>query len=187
MVIAASETNSLEARQIELSSYLKTKQAENTRKLMDRLVIRLGFDSIVCLKPIARYFPELASQEIPAVLMPAGLKEEWKKLTHHPLRPLRLLARPLPVEVVVLTPGGLPVQFLWHRRRLKVAVAEGPERITAEWWKNDDNLKKNQPFVDRTRDYYRVEDEEGKRYWLYCEKINQPDSLLKWHIHGFFA
>ena len=38
-----------------------------------------------------------------------------------------------------------------------------------------------------TRDYYRIEDESGKRYWLYREGLYRPDRAPQWYLHGFFA
>lgn len=93
-------------------------------------------------------------------------------------RPLRLFARPEPVEAVAEVPDGPPVRFRWRRALYRVARAEGPERIAAEWWRGD----------DLTRDYFRVEDVSGYRFWLFREGLYGRESLApRWYLHGVFA
>jgi protein ImuB len=98
-----------------------------------------------------------------------------------PTRPIRLFARPEPVEAVAEVPDGPPVRFRWRRVLHEVAVSEGPERIAMEWWRDDRGNK-------LTRDYFRVESKAGARVWLYREglygrEIAQP----RWFLHGLFA
>ena len=63
-----------------------------------------------------------------------------------------------------------------------MAAAEGPERIAPEWWLADED-----PAPDaETRDYYRVEDTEGRRFWLYRAGPYRPDKPPQWYLHGFF-
>ena len=52
-----------------------------------------------------------------------------------PPRPLLLLPQPEPAEVVALIPDGPPRQFRWRGVMHQVAEAQGPERITPEWWR----------------------------------------------------
>jgi len=93
-------------------------------------------------------------------------------------RPLRLFTRPEPVEAIAEVPDGPPVRFRWRRVLYRVARAEGPERIAAEWWRND----------DLTRDYFRVEDISGHRFWLFREGLYGRESLApRWYLHGVFA
>ena len=66
-------------------------------------------------------------------------------------------------------------------RSHEIVRHEGPERIAAEWWMRRDN-------GGLTRDYYRVEDARGRRYWLfrhglYGTEKPHPD----WYLHGLFA
>lgn len=107
--------------------------------------------------------------------------------THHALanssgpidRPLRLFARPEPVEAVAEVPDGPPVRFRWRRAIYRIARAEGPERIAAEWWRDDDDL---------TRDYFRVEDLDGHRFWLFREGLyGRETAAPRWYLHGLFA
>ena len=95
-------------------------------------------------------------------------------------RPIRLLPRPEPLEVSAPeVPEGPPARFRWRRALHHVARAEGPERIAPEWWR--------QPGVGETRDYFRVEDETGRRYWLYREGFYGAASAPRWYMHGLSA
>jgi protein ImuB len=97
-----------------------------------------------------------------------------------PTRPIRLFARPEPVEAVAEVPDGPPVQFTWRRMRHVVAHAEGPERIAMEWWRDE----AGQMLM---RDYFRVESREGVRVWLFRAWLNDPEHSTRWYLHGVFA
>ena len=102
-----------------------------------------------------------------------------------PPRPIRLFAPPEPVTAIWMTPDAPPSQFTWRRRAHRVSRADGPERIAEEWW-----LAPGLPCdlfdANAIRDYYRVEDEEGRRYWLYRAGL-AGDTPARWFIHGLFA
>ena len=83
-------------------------------------------------------------------------------------RPILLLPRAEPTEVVALVPEGPPRRFRWRGTTHNVAQAQGPERIACEWWKH----RKSQP----TRDYYVVENETGCRFWLYREGLYERET-----------
>ena len=60
-----------------------------------------------------------------------------------------------------------------------VARTQGPERIAGEWWRDG---------AGRTRDYYLVEDEAGRRFWLYREGLyGRETAAPRWFVHGLFA
>jgi protein ImuB len=99
-----------------------------------------------------------------------------------PPRPIRLFKPPEPVAASWLVPDSPPVQFAWRRRLHRVARADGPERIAAEWWTEDGSAA-----ADAVRDYYRVEDEEGRRFWLYRSGLSQSEPPPRWFVHGIFA
>jgi len=81
-------------------------------------------------------------------------------------------------------PDGPPVRFRWRRAIYRVARAEGPERIAAEWWRQLPGEEETP-----TRDYYRIEDSEGRRYWLYRQGLYSSASQTapRWFMHGVFA
>jgi protein ImuB len=102
--------------------------------------------------------------------------------TAKPPRPIRLFQPPEPVEASWLVPDNPPIQFTWRRRLHRVARADGPERIAEEWWTEDAPIT-----ADAIRDYYRVEDENGRRFWLYRAGLAQSQPPPRWFVHGLFA
>ncbi len=96
-------------------------------------------------------------------------------------RPQRLLDRPEAIDVIYATPEGMPRRFIWRRAVHDIARVEGPERIAPEWWR--------QPGSTRLRDYYRVEDGEGRRYWIYREGLagDGRGGAPNWFIQGLFG
>jgi protein ImuB len=87
--------------------------------------------------------------------------------------------------VMAPLPDHPPVMFRWRRRQHRVHQAEGPERIEPEWWRQEDPARQA-PERAATRDYYRVEDMDGQRFWLYREGLYRPDIQPRWYLHGFF-
>ena len=93
-------------------------------------------------------------------------------------RPLKLLDRAESIAVLYATPDGLPQRFRWRGQVHEIARVEGPERIAPEWWRERGTA--------RLRDYYRVEDNKGRRFWLYREGLYRPDAPPAWFLHGIF-
>jgi protein ImuB len=93
-------------------------------------------------------------------------------------RPLKLLDRPEPISVIYETPDGLPKRFRWRRDTHDVVRAEGPERIAPEWWR--------QRSTTRLRDYYRIEDGQGRRYWIYRSGLvgDGRGGVPEWFLQG---
>ena len=79
-----------------------------------------------------------------------------------------------------------PLLFRWRQRAHRVRYADGPERIAAEWWRQASKTGSG-PSAPEARDYYRVEDEEGQRFWLYRDGLYRPDIAPRWFLHGFFG
>jgi protein ImuB len=96
-------------------------------------------------------------------------------------RPQRLLDRPEAIDVIYATPEGMPRRFIWRRAVHDISRVEGPERIAPEWWRS--------PSSARLRDYYRVEDDRGRRYWIYREGLvgDGRGGVPNWFIHGLFG
>jgi len=108
-----------------------------------------------------------------------------KDSRYNPLRPILLLDPPEPVEAIAQAPDGAPARFTWRRAPRRVIRAEGPERLSAEWWRVD-----APDAIGRTRDYYRLEDDQGHRYWLFREGLygrEDADRAPCWWMHGVFA
>ena len=151
--------------------------------LLDRLGNRLGFGRLVTLRPFESHLPENASHAVPVAArdgQPLSPPEiGWRP---GPPRPLRLLARPELLETLSPVPEqGPPAAFLWRRVRHRLRAAEGPERISPEWWRQDASARGG------TRDYWRVEDEDGRRFWLFREVLPRRGRSSRWFLHGLFA
>jgi protein ImuB len=98
-----------------------------------------------------------------------------------PSRPARLFARPEPVEAVAEVPDGPPARFRWRRVLHEVVIAEGPERIAMEWWRDETGQA-------LTRDYFRLECRDGLRAWLYREGLfGRETAQPRWFLHGLFG
>ena len=139
-------------------------------RLADRLGGRLGAGNVVRFAPRASFLPERAvaayaplDAATPAPT-PAAAAVEIPWLRGRP-RPLCLFLRPEPIEAMAPVPDHPPVLFRWRRRLHRVVWAEGPERLGAEWWR--EAALSALPGPSRTRDYFRVEDGDGRRFWLY--------------------
>jgi protein ImuB len=180
-------------------------------RLVDRLTVKLGPTAV--RRPCAResHLPERASGWVAAVSSSLSAKPTGRgtierrfngggvgaKPLHHstassgpppqpaagaePKRPQRLLDRPEAIDVIYATPEGMPRRFVWRRGVHDIARAEGPERIAPEWWR--------QPSGARLRDYYKVEDAHGRRYWIYREGLigDGRGGAPGWFIHGLFG
>ena len=147
-------------------------------RLIDQLTARLGPEAVLRFEPFASHIPERAAR-----LVPAGARhgdETWPDLDPDdpPLRPLQMFDPPQPVETLAEVPDGYPLKFRWRRVLHEVTRAEGPERISGEWWRAPGQ---------RTRDYYRVEDRDGRRFWLFRQGLYGETSEPRWFIHGLFA
>ncbi len=104
-----------------------------------------------------------------------------------PPRPIRLFEPPEPVEASWLLPDDPPFRFTWRRRAHRVKRADGPERIAGEWWRPEGSAAGPRESTDAIRDYYRVEDEEGRRFWLFRKGLPGGDHPTQWYVHGVFA
>lgn len=149
-------------------------------ELVDRLALRLGAAHVGHARPQESHLPERAERRVAGFAEPA-----WAAVARPPgsPRPLRLLPRPEPVEVMAEVPEGPPLAFRWRRVRHRVARAEGPERIAPEWWRDEGARA-------RARDYYRVEDSEGRRFWLFRAGLYGEEAergAPRWFLHGLFA
>ncbi|MEP6595699.1 MAG: DNA polymerase Y family protein [Ginsengibacter sp.] len=174
------ELFTLDASKIEDASPVQEKLWENNgglddirlSELLDRLAGRIGANNIHRYVPDEHYWPERSFK--PALSINEKLQATWK--VDRP-RPLQLLSKPDPIEVTAPIPDYPPMSFRYKGKFHKVIKADGPERIEQEWW-----LQNGQH-----RDYYCVEDEEGKRYWLFRSGHYDAARSYKWFIHGFFA
>ena len=168
-----------EPRALSQSDFEAAAEAHGTSlaACIDRLSVRLGAEAVRRPELHASHWPERAQRWL-APLEPA--RERQESLAFH-ARPLKLLDRAEPIAVIHASPDGLPRRFRWRGNLHDVLRAEGPERIAPEWWR--------ERGCARLRDYYRVEDAEGRRYWIYRRGIagdgrgDTPD----WFLQGLYA
>jgi protein ImuB len=177
----------LASLQRELEQAHHGERERNLADLLDRLGARLGARRVTRLEYVDTHIPEFAIAAI-AASTPATSKarsvhsplvEEKEAGGAPPTRPLRLFERPELIEAIAAIPDGPPLRFRWRRVLHEIVAIEGPERIAAEWWRRADAL---------TRDYFRVEDAQGRRFWLYREGLYGRETIrAKWFLHGLFA
>lgn len=154
-------------------------EAGDLAPLIDRLGNRFGMGAVTQPLPVASHMPEraVAFAEPLRKKITAG---DWQQ--DLPPRPIRLLSPPEPIEATAPVPDDPPRLFRWRHVLHRVAKAEGPERIRPEWWQAKDDHQE-------TRDYYRVEIEDGRRFWLFRSGLYRPDMPQppRWFLHGIFA
>ncbi len=144
--------------------------------LVDRLVNRLGVRRVYRAMPVESDVPERSVRKT-GPLAPKS-KSAWPRGLP---RPARLLKPPQPVEAMSMLPDQPPAQFIWRRKRHRIRRADGPERIGGEWWRSDRERI-------ATRDYWQVEDDEGRRFWLYRngDAVDAATGDLRWFLQGIF-
>ncbi|HKM62207.1 MAG TPA: DNA polymerase Y family protein [Acidisphaera sp.] len=144
--------------------------------LVDRLVNRLGARKVYRAAPVESDVPERSVRHIGPLSPPT--KAAWPPALP---RPSRLLKPPQPIEALAMLPDHPPAQFIWRHKRHRIRRADGPERIAGEWWTTDRERS-------ATRDYWHVEDEDGRRFWLFRsgDAVDPATGDLRWFLHGFF-
>jgi protein ImuB len=128
--------------------------------------------------PVDTHIPERAQTCTPPYLDSAI---SWQKPQpgEPPRRPVNLFDPPQLIDTLAEVPDGPPLRFRWRRVQHAIRAAEGPERIAREWWQDG--------ICAPIRDYYRVEDNDGRRFWLFREGLYGGDKTPKWYVHGLFG
>lgn len=139
--------------------------------LLDTVANKIGADKIHRYLPEERHWPEKS------IKLAGSLKEQpstyWRK--DRP-RPSMLLPKPVKIEVSSILPDNPPMLFIYKGVRHVVKKADDAERIERAWWEDE----------GQHRDYYVVEDEQGRRYWIF-RSGHYDDDRSGWYLHGFFA
>lgn len=144
-------------------------------RLVDVIAGRIGPRAVFRVAPVESHVPERAV----ARTDPNETPGPWPKWP----RPIRLFARPEPLaRVMALMPDQPPRRFEWRGKTYKIVAGDGPERVHGEWWRREAE-------VWAVRDYYRVEDEEGGRYWVFRrgDGFEEDTGDLSWWMHGVFG
>jgi protein ImuB len=196
--LAASSLDRLDASQI--GAFSIESSAEDVDQLTDRLSSRLGAFAVLRPELVRSRLPERAARLAPTLaghLPPIAVPNL--------VRPLRLLPVPEPIAINAEVPNGLPASMVWRRQSYRLIKGEGPERLGAEWWRTEQRLElvepkevkppKKPPYIPKlplfdpdgaTRDYYVVEDTEGRRFWVYRQGFYGGEVHPGWYLHGLF-
>lgn len=154
-------------------------ETDEVADLADRLSTRFGQDRVLRFLREDTHNPDRAAKAVPAIFNPlTSLVWPAPEENEPPLRPVQMFDPPQPVEAIAQVPDGPPLHFSWRRKRHVVARAEGPERIAPEWWRTTETA---------ARDYYRIEDNEGRRFWLFRSGDYGEAKAPRWYVHGVFA
>jgi protein ImuB len=179
VTLAATAVETLPEREIRLEAIGEIAAEDGIAPLVDRLANRLGENRVWRAGAYPSHIPERAVvRRAPfASAAPSEAGEAWAK--DRP-RPVRLFARPEPIEAMAPLPDDPPVSFRWRGQLRRVRRSEGPERLAEEWWRRPTG----ETGPAHVRDYYRVEDETGARYWLFRAGLYGSDVTPKWWLHG---
>jgi protein ImuB len=175
-------------------------QDEAASALIDRLAARFGSAAIHRLVPCDVHLPEATQRRVglhearAKAADVSGQTDGWARVQAVPARPLKMLAPPQPITVDL--EGEHPRAFFWRRLRHVLADAQGPERIAAPWWSGGTGQGAGMGAgTGGMRDYWRVETDDGRRYWLFRQFAteahpSEADPTRKdgaWFLHGVFA
>jgi protein ImuB len=171
----------LQAPQGRLTDLATPDATDRLAGVVDTLTNRLGSELVSRVAPNASHVPERAVQRVP----PLPVRQpSWVNDPAAP-RPIRLLRRPEEIEVIAPVPDDPPIRFRWRGVSHRVRAAAGPERIAAEWWRG--RVSGKRPEADLIRDYYRVEDSDGARFWIFRAGLHAEDRMPRWYLHGLFG
>lgn len=173
---AATETEPHAPAQASLDG--RVQEEGDVADLVDRLSARFGRTRVLRFVGVDTHDPDRAARLAPAVEHRGDAPWPAPEPEEPPKRPLQLFASPQPVEVTAEVPDGPPRTFRWRRVEHRVMRWEGPERIAPEWWRD--------PSAP-TRDYFRIEDEHGRRFWLFRAGLYERETdAPRWYVHGLF-
>ena len=187
--LSASRVDAVVQEQRDLDA--RTQDNDEVAALIDRLAARLGSQKIIVYLPQDTHIPERAALGLLAQAhLSKALSAQWPQRceSEPPLRPLRMFEMPEPIDVIADFPHGPPAHFRWRRAQHRIVRVEGPERIASEWWNEAVGINSIEHKEARTRDYFRIEDSGGCRFWLYREGIHRREVLeFRWFLQGLFA
>ena len=189
LMLTALTAEPLVGRQAELAADPRLADASQVQTqdrlagLIDRIGARLGEGAVVRPLGVESHRPECSERWIPAGPRPPAAAAAPPARP----RPLLMFDPPEPVEAIAELPDSAPSRFVWRRAAHRVAKAQGPERLSPEWW-----TPASAHGPTRTRDYYAVEDEAGRRFWLFrdglYDRIEADDGRLpQWWIQGVWG
>jgi protein ImuB len=139
----------------------KQRRRYSIAQLAERLIARIGDQSVNAMAMVAEHRPEYAwSAQSPLA--------DWSVSTltskDYIKRPLWMLPEPflLPED------SGYPLH-----KGCRLTLLNGPERLETGWW-DEDGI---------SRDYYTAMNGAGIRLWVFRNRQRAPD----WYLHGIFG
>lgn len=188
-LLEAADCDTVDAKQTTLATDTRAAAANEVLAaelsgLVDRLSNRFGENNITYATPVKSHVPERAWRMINASSAGQAV-QQWQEVEAETVfrttsRPFRLFDAPEAADVTAQVPDGPPLHFRWRRVPRQITRARGPERIAPEWWREG-------PRGTAIRDYYEVEDTEGRRYWLFREGLYGDRKAPQWFVHGVFG
>jgi protein ImuB len=142
-------------------------------QLIDLIAGRIGTKRLYRFTMVESEVPERSVRRAAPLAEPSPWPDTWP-------RPPRLMPRPEPLQnVLAELPDAPPRRFTWRGRTHKLVKGDGPERIYGEWWKRNGER-------DSVRDYFRVEDEAGARFWVFRKGDGRDRATgdLSWWLQG---
>ncbi|WP_306913406.1 Y-family DNA polymerase [Rhizobium mesoamericanum] len=148
---------------------------------VERVSARLGPDCLQTFQLRESHVPERAVIAVPAIDHLSGpMIREGHPPPPRNARPVRLLRKPEPMGAFAIeVPDGAPASFHWRRMQHRVLKSEGPERLAMEWWLDGSEAE--------DRDYFRIEDDRGRRFWIYRQGHYERNAAQNWYMHGVIA
>ena len=194
--LAASSTDRLDA--VQTGAFSIEEGTEDIARLNDRLSSRLGPFAVLRTELVASRLPERAARLVPTQSGQADAPIVAPALQ----RPVKLLPIPEVVAIMAEVPHGLPASMVWRGESFRLVSGQGPERLSAEWWRKQERLnlvesdpQKPKPYEPNlpefsptagARDYYVVEDQHGSRFWVFRQGLYGEGNRPVWYLHGFF-
>lgn len=164
--------------------------SDKLSQLVDHLAARLGTKRVQSLTMVENWIPEESQDFRCAQDSPEDAPHKTGDLFTSDMarqcgvsspRPMRLLSPPEPIQAIALLPDHPPSQIRWRGQNWRIRRATGPERIGPKWWQNQQSDKMI------SRDYYRLETQDGYRLWVYRSGLPDRGDAISWHLHGLFA
>ena len=168
--LTASWIEALTERQTIGAHVAKAAESADVGELVDRLRVKLGAERVFRVEPVESDIPERAAKRVSAMAEAKGVS--WPDDLP---RPSRLLTPPELVNATAEVPDAAPRLFVWRKTRHRIVKADGPECILGEWWVSDGD-------IGLQRDYYRVENIQGERFWLFRDAPAEQGG--RWWLHG---
>jgi protein ImuB len=180
--LEAGATESLAPAQISIE-----REERNFAVPIDILLNRLGPRKIWRVEERQTHVPERVVLKRPVNLPPVpwnGTKNSLPRGKRAYPRPIKILQRPDAIAAIAPVPDDPPASFSWRGKSHRIRRATGPERIAREWWRHEHDDAR--PEAEKIRDYYAVEDFEGRKFWVFRAGLHDGVSPVRWYIHGFF-